>query len=94
MGLGVVFWWFVQEINKDNRVSSEMARENELPYQVMGRESIELPWGDSLANLDPNNNGEKRIKRWNFRKVQLMGYFRNKAVLGRLEDGVTRSSQE
>lgn len=94
MGLATVFWWLVREIDRDNRVSSEMALQNDEPYQVMGKESLQLPWSDSLANLDPENNGPKRIKRWNFRKVQLMGYFKNKAVLGKTGERVTASAQE
>ena len=83
MGLAGVFWWLIQEIKEDNIISLEMKSKNEEPYQVMGRESLKMPWSDSLDNLDPENNGKKRIKNWNFRKVQLRGYFEKKAILGK-----------
>lgn len=59
-----------------------MKSKNKEPYQVIGEEAVFLPWSDSLDNLDPNNNGKKRIQNWNFRKVQIRGYFQKKALLG------------
>ena len=60
-----------------------MRYENKNPYQVIGEEALFFPWSDSLDNLDPNNNGKAIIKKWNFRKIQLRGYFKNKASLGK-----------
>lgn len=82
LGIGGVFWYLLRDISRDNRVSSQMIQKNEEPYQVVGRESVELPWSDSLENLDPENNGEKRLKKWNFRKVQIRGYFKKEAIVG------------
>ena len=71
------------EIREDNVISMEMVKKNEVPYQVMGQEAVEFPWADSLRNMDPKNNGKVRIDKWNFRKVQIRGYFEKKAVLGK-----------
>jgi len=76
------FWYLKKEIDEDNVVSSEMIQNNQTPYAVVGEEALNFPWSDSLENLDPENNGNKRLKNWNFRKVQLRGYFKKKAILG------------
>jgi hypothetical protein len=76
------FWYLKKEIDEDNVVSSEMIQNNQTPYSVVGEEALNFPWSDSLDNLDPENNGNKRLKNWNFRKVQLRGYFKKKAILG------------
>lgn len=81
-GLAGFLLWLKLEINSDNTVSMNMVEANEEPYQVIGREALELPWVDSLKNMDPENNGKKRIEKWNFRKVQIRGYFKNKAIVG------------
>jgi hypothetical protein len=84
MGVAGLFWWLNREISNDNVLSAEIKNANTEAYQVIGREAVELPWVDSLKNLDPENNGDKRIKKWNFRKVQIRGYFQNKAIVGRI----------
>ena len=81
-GLLGLFWWLKNEIEKDNVISLEMIEKNQEPFVVLGADALEFPWSDSMKNLDPENNGEKRIKKWNFRKVQIKGYFKKKAVLG------------
>ena len=85
-GLAAAVIYMIYEIRNDNSVSGIKKKENEIPYQIEGTDLINYPWCDDVHNLNPNNNGSKRIENWNLKKIQLEGQFLMKPTIGTISN--------
>ena len=71
------------QLSADNVISAEMKDMNEEPLAVFGNDALELPWVDTIDNLDPENNGVVGDKKWTMKKVSMVGKFLPRPILSK-----------